>query len=95
MIERRKINRSIKALSRRRDWLLERVVMSKRDLSFDKSERLALQIAITVLEALMQGQKVEVSGGFSNRSRYIEQRENQATPAEPERHEVPTGTPHS
>jgi hypothetical protein len=60
LLQVKKAKRSIKALRRRHDWLLDRITMSKADLSFDKSERLALQIAITVLECLLEGQKVEV-----------------------------------
>ena len=65
ILDRRQAKRSIKMLNRRRDWLTGRVVQSRKELSFDRAERLALEIAITVLSGLMEGQKVEVSSGRS------------------------------
>ena len=56
---------------RRHDWLTDRIVCSTRPVSYDLAERLALQSAITILTALLEGQKVEVHYERSNCSRDV------------------------
>ena len=60
-VQKRVANRAVKTLNRRRDWLVGRIVQSKKEIPYDRAERLALEICIDVLNALMKGQKVEVS----------------------------------
>lgn len=70
-LERGELSRSRKHLMRRHDWLTERVTLAKVPLSFDLAERIALKCAITIITALIEGQKVEVSSGRSNCSRDV------------------------
>ena len=63
ILERRTTRRAIRTLNRRRDWLVTRVVQSRKELAFDNAERHALELSIDVLNALLTGQKVEVPGG--------------------------------
>lgn len=43
------IMRSIKVLEKRRNWLSQRIEASDKDLSYDKAERLAINIALQTL----------------------------------------------
>jgi hypothetical protein len=76
--------RSLKTLRRRQDYLIDRINMSDVDLSFDKSESAALGVSITLLEALMKGQKVEVSHDRARRNPLQHKAGQEAQPSQGE-----------
>lgn len=70
-LERGNLQRTKRSLMRRHEWLTSRIVCATRPVSYDLAERLALQSVITLITALLDGQKVEVSNERSNSSRYV------------------------
>ena len=95
MLSRKIAKRSIKTLQRRQDYLIDRINLSDVDLSFDKSESAALGVSIKIIEALIKGQKVEVSHGRSiNRIGSSEARDHQTNNQSAEA-ELLSGTTHT
>lgn len=70
-LERGNLKRNRKHLMRRYEWLTDRIICAKTPVSFDLAERLALQCSITIITALLEGQKVEVSGDRANSTRNV------------------------